>query len=462
MSKQWKHAARAAALSVCALLSSAPAYAQSSDCLKQAVRNMSISTHEDDEFTRVKWETRQCKGTLEITGKARIAGDLSGFESISQGGKVIIDARDDDHRRELTLTPSNGRFAYQYEVDGERRSWDEAGKAWLSSVITLLVRRGGFGADERVDYLLRTGGVNGVLQEVALLESDHTQRVYLNKLLSKTTLNGGAVQSVINVAQRELQSDYELTEFLIAVARRYDFTEESRAAFISASNTLDSDYEHRRALSAVLSKGGLSSDDVVAVLKSAGSIGSDYEKAELLIGIADRYALDQRMRTSYLYATGNMTSDYEKGRVFKALLKENNLAATDVAYVLEATAAVGSDYERGQILKMVAGKLDFSQPQLQQAYAKASAELGSDYEKRQVLSELLKRERLTPAALDVVLQAAAPIGSDYERTELLMQVVRNHTLSSAQKARVIKMAEEIRSDHDRGRISSLLLRQMNN
>ncbi len=453
---------KGAAVLLCATWAAVDAHAQSARCLQDAVRNVSINTKQDDEFTRVKWEAGRCKGTMELNGRVRLAGDLSGFESISPGGKVTIETDDGDRKRELTLTPSNDRFAYLYEVDGDRRAWDNEGKAWLASVMTFLVRRAGFGADERVDYLLRTGGTNAVLQEVVAIDSDHTQRIYLNKLLGKTTLNGGAVQTVINLAGRELESDYELAQFLIAVAERYEFTNESRAAFIKAVASIDSDYEHRRTLSAVLKKGGLSTGDVTAVLSSANTIGSDYEKAELLIGIANRYRFDQPMRSAYLDATRNIGSDYEKGRVFKALLKQEGLSASDMAQLLDGSATIRSDYERSQILKQLSGTLDFTRPAVQQAYVKAASEIDSDYEVRQVLSAVLKRDRLTPPAVDAVLSVSETIDSDHERAELLTQLLNNHELSQAQRRRVMEMVADMSSEHYRGRVSSLLLRQISN
>jgi hypothetical protein len=464
-------AAKGAALLLVVLLSIVlPAFAassafdsQSPACFRQEVQNLSINTHKNDNFTRVKWDTRTCRGVLELTGDVKIAGDLSGFASIPAGGKVEIESKDSDHRRELTLTPAaNGAFTYMYKVDGDRRAWDNDGKVWLSSIITLLVRRGGFAADERVDHLFRTRGVQGVLDEVALMDSDHTQRLYLNRLLDKTTLNSGAVRSVLLLAERELQSDYELTELLMAVARRHDFTEESRTAFLQATSTLESDHEHRRALSAVLNKGGLSTADVAAVLASATRIDSDYEKAELLIGVAGKYAFDQRMRTAYLGAARNIDSSYEKRRVLTTLLKQGGLSASDLAYVIDASATVDSDYERSQILQMISANIDFSEPQLQQSYLKAATDIDSDHELRQVLNALLKRDRLASAGVDVVLTAAATIASDYERTEVLLQLMRTHALNQAQRARVIKMAEQMGSEHDRGRISSVLIKQLNN
>lgn len=440
--------------------------AQSPTCLSAdgGNRNISISSHSgrDNNVTRVKFETSRCKVSMELTGGVRIAGDMSGFSSIPMGGKVEIDSRDDDHRRELTLSPASNGFAYVYKVDGDRREWDNDGKAWLSSIITLLVRQGGFAADERVDYLLSSKGVNGVFEEIALLESDHTQRTYLTKLLAKTTLNPGAVRTFLNVAQRELQSDHELAEVLVAVATRYRFTDESRAAFIQATSSIESDHEHRRTLTAVLKNGGLNSRDVAAVLSSAKGIASDYEKAELLVGVASRYALDQSIRTAYLDAARGIASDHEQRRAFTALLNEGGLSAAEFADVVDATSSLSSNYERSQVLQLVSANTDLSDSRLQQAYVKAVTALTSDHEIRQLLSVLLKKDRLTSGALDAVLASTARVRSDHERAEILLQVVQRHNLTAAQRAQVVRLTEEMGSGHDRGRVATVLMKQMNN
>jgi hypothetical protein len=156
-----------------------------------------------------------------------------------------------------------------------------------------------------------------------------------------------------------------------------------------------------------------------------------------------------------------MRSDYEKKRVFTTVLKQGGLSSADVAYVLDATSTISSSYERSEILKMLSTNLDFTQPQLQEAYLKAASEIRSDHELRQVLSTMLKRERLNANGLNVVLAAAEKIDSDYEQSELLTQVLRSYTLNADQRNRVIKMADQMASEYERGKVSSLLIRKMN-
>lgn len=389
----WKNAGMASLVLV-ALSGWTAGDLQTPECLRGdgGKRNISVNSRSGrDKVTRVKLETRRCKVTMELTGDVRIAGDLSGFSSVPAGGKVEIDSRDGDRRRELTLTPAPSGFAYVYKVDGDRRAWDNEGKAWLSSIITLLVRHGGFGADERVEHLLSAKGVNAVFEEVALLESDYMQRLYLRKLLDKATLNGGAVKTFLNVAQREIQSDYELAEVLISVASRYKFTDETRAAFIEATTAIDSDYEQRRTLTAVLKKGGLSSADLGDVIEATSSLSSNYERGQILQLVSGTIDLsDSRLQQAYVKSASELTSDHETRQVLNVLLKRERLSAGALDAVLAIADRVRSDYEQAEILVQVVRRHDLS-PAQRARVLRMTEKMGSDHERGRVASVLLKQ-----------------------------------------------------------------------
>jgi beta-lactamase regulating signal transducer with metallopeptidase domain len=428
------------------------------DCFSEDLRNVSINSHSDDDYQRIKWDTKRCKGTVLIRGRVKLAGDLSGIESMDAGAEFTMTEDDGTDEHELTVKNVGGQPSYDYSLNGKRTAFDAKARAWFTQGITNLVRGTGFAADERVDYLLKSGGVNAVLKEVEAMRSDYVQRQYLRRVIAKTTLSGEVLENVINTATRSLSSDYEMAEFLTDVAKKYDFNETARKSFIAATNTLQSDYEHRRALSAVLSKGGLATEDVVAVLNSLVSMDSDYEKAELLIGIATRYKLDPRMRQPYLAAASKIDSDYEKGRVLKTLLKNNTLGGAELSEVLESLVTMDSDYEKSQVLQMIAGS-DMSDANLQQTYLKLASNIRSDYELRQSLMALLGKQKVNTAAVDVVLRAAGQLDSDYELAELLVHVLKHYQLTAAQREQAIKATESISSDYERGRVASLLLRR---
>ena len=422
-------------------------------------KNLSINTHGDDDRQEVKWEAGGCKGRITMSGKVRLAGDLSGIESLSRAGEFRLWLNDGRDIRVVNAKPGGSSIVYEYTVNGDARPWNTEGRAWFASILAFVVRSTGFAADERVEYLLRTQGPSGVLAEVEKMSSDYVQRLYLHKLVNKAQLNGTAVESVLATAKRSLESDYEMTELLIAVANKYAFTEGVRRAFIEATGTLESDYEHRRALSAVLKKGGLSSENVAAMLTSSQRLASDYEKAELLLSIAGRYSLDPGMRSAYLASARKMESDYEKGRVFKALLKQAEASSQDAALILESVATMESDYERAELLRMLPPS-GLSNAEAQTAYLNVIADMRSDYEMRRSLSALMRAGRLSAGALNMVLNASSRMRSDYERAELLLSVLNAYRLNESQRQSVVLAANGMKSEYERGRVSSALLRQL--
>jgi beta-lactamase regulating signal transducer with metallopeptidase domain len=432
---------------------------QQENCWSNTRRN-SVSHNSNDEprVQSITWSSDRCSGSARIEGTVRMSDDLTGIASISSGGLFRIEEDDGNHERRLTVRPGNGQLEYQYRVDGREAEFDAGGRAWLAQALTALYRNTGFAAAERVDHLLRTQGAQGVINEVGLLRSDYVQSVYLRKLLERSELTPGQVKQAMELAAREIESDYELAQTLIAYATRHDLTDETRTLFINASTTIQSDYERRRVLSAALAKGTLRSSDVSALLASAASIRSDYEKSQLLIGLTSKYKLEPAMRTAYLSAARNISSDYEKGRVLKNLLSQGALSPTELAAMLESTTDIRSDYERAQVLSKLKD-YDLSSPSLQEAYLKAAGAISSDYEHRQVLSALLEKERLTPANIDLVLRSAVNIDSDYELSQVLQLVLKNHSLSADQKELFMKALNTIQSEYEYGKVAATLLRQ---
>ena len=365
---------------------------QNPDCLRGDLKQMSTSINDDGAgHTRVKWEARNCSGIMEIEGTARMAGDLSGFSSISQGGRVTIETRERGIRRKLTLTPAGGRFAYTYEVNGDRHAWDADGQRWLTSVVTLMVQRGGFGAAERVAYLLREKGVAGVLGEVEAIDSDHVQRRYLDLLLNTTTLNGAAVGSMVEAAGRVIESDHELAQVLAAVTSKYGFTPESRAAYIKAVSSLRSDHERGRALTALLEKGSLTHDDLITVLELTASIGSTHERGQILMRVPPNADFGEpRLRTAYIKAASSMESDYELGRVLGSLLVRGRVAPALTDIVLAAAGSIDSDHERSSLLQQLLRTQTLTAAQRDHV-VRLHDEIESEHERGKVASLLIRQ-----------------------------------------------------------------------
>ena len=420
----------------------------------------SISSHDDDNIMTVKWVQGRCSGHVRMEGKVRMSGDLTGVASISSGGLFQIDEDDGSIERKLTVRPVGARLDYDYRVDGRQREFAADGKEWLSKALLNLYRSTGFAADERVDYLLAQKGPQAVLDEVTVMRSDYTQRIYLQKLLNRTNLSPALVQQAIQTAAQDIDSDYELAELLIAYANKYTFNDQTRKAFIDATRTIGSDYEQRRVLATALGKGGLDSQDVTSMLEASQHISSDYERAELLIGLTSKYRMDSAMRTAYLTAAKDIGSDYEKRRVYDNLLKQGAMSPADLTNVLRYAGTIGSDYEKAELL-IGLSKFDLADATLQSAYVTAASSISSDYELRRALSTLVQKDRLTASNLDLVLKSALNISSDYELSELLLLVASRNDITGPQREAFMKALNSINSSYEYGRVATALLKKGN-
>ena len=354
----------------------------------------SSNIHTDDEKSEtrwvVSWSRDGCSVDMRARGTIRFKRDLSDVESISRGGYFEITHREDGVTRRYEASAEGGDIERHYTVNRREQELDAEGRRWLATVILEFERSTGFVAEWRVSDLLRNGGVDAVLREVRLVRSDYVQKRYLTILLDSARLGDAQVKSVIQVAGEEVGSDYELTTFLMALAKRGYVTEAIAPAFVTATGTIRSDYEKRRALSAVLTLQRLPAAVVVSLLDAAATVKSDYERAELLLATAKVNGLPGgRARDSYLTAASSIRSDYEKRRVLGRLVSDTALTEEQLVALLTTSTSIGSDYELATLLVDVA-KRHVIDGRARDAYLRAAETIASDHENRRALSALVR------------------------------------------------------------------------
>jgi hypothetical protein len=210
------------------------------------------SSHSDTEST---WTS----GRDTVKVKARnleLTDDGQAVKSLQDGGHLFITEQRGDASREMKITQAaNGDFEYNYSVNGSPKAFDAGARTWLSNLLLEFVRSSGFASERRVAWLFKRGGADAVFSEVSLLPSDNIKRAYLQKLVEQEKLGASDMIKVLEKAMREVTSDYELTEFLIAVKGRIGTDGEVRAAFQRTLERLQSDYDRGRVLTAVAGTG---------------------------------------------------------------------------------------------------------------------------------------------------------------------------------------------------------------
>jgi hypothetical protein len=285
--------------------------------------------------------------------------------------------------RRLDVEPgSDGSPVYTWKVDGEKRAFDAEGRKWLQGMLLHFVRGTGYEAEKRVAWFLKRQGPDGVLAEISQLPGDYAKRIYFQKLFAHRDLGADAVGRALAQAGREVRSDYDLREALLAAAETQELSGASALAYAEATRAIESDYDHRVALTGLLEKGRLDPGSLAALLKSARQIGSDYDLATLLTEIAKKSELkDAGVRSAYAEAVKEIGSDYDCRRALAAIAQRGDLSQEALLTVLRSAQSIGSSYDRATLLVEIAGKYPLSGA-ARDAYLEAASAISSSYDRK--------------------------------------------------------------------------------
>ena len=350
---------------------------------KSETQNVSTWVMTDDNKTR----------RIEIRGKAEFNDEYTDVVGVSEGGSVRVEEKSGGLSQRYEVRNVNNQLSRTYYVNSSNRPIDDNAKKWIAQLVLEAVRQGGFDADARVQRILSRGGIKAVLAEIDLIHSDYAKRLYFQSLIKHGNLDVAGVQDLLRQAAKQISSDYEQAELLLAVAPIMVGKEGATTAFFSAVNTINSDYEHGRVLTAVLTTLPTNHELLIQVAESTKTIHSDYEKAGVLKRAAGVYVDDPALRKVFFQTISSIESDYEHRGVLSALLKSKGLNSDLLSSLLESATTLSSDYEKATFL-LEASNAYSADPVLKNAFLKAVESIKSEYERGRVLSTLLKNKQI--------------------------------------------------------------------
>ncbi|HTI03845.1 MAG TPA: M56 family metallopeptidase [Gemmatimonadales bacterium] len=397
-----------------------------------------------------------CSIRFAATGKFTLTDDFSDIATVASGVRVTIEVDYGDHDRRLTIQRGDGNtLERNYRVDGTVKPYDAEAQAWLTQTLTYLMRHTGFQAEARAQWILKTKGIQGLMDELGQLSGDYTRRVYYQAAIGSGKLDPAGYERLVTMAGQTISSDYELAEVLIAAAQAQPLTAGMQQGFITAAKQIGSDYERHRVLKAALSRPGLTAETEAAMLDAASGIGSDYELATLLIEVNDARPIDEAVRAAYFKAANSIGSDYEHGRVLTAVVHRTGTTPAMLADVLLSAKTISSDYELAQVLTEVSGAAAIDDA-MRPAFFAAANTIGSDYDHARVLASVLEHRPVSQPLALAVLESAKGVNSDHERAELLIAVINKVRIDDTIRAAVRAAAQGIGSQYDRGRVYDAL------
>ncbi|WP_299158581.1 hypothetical protein [uncultured Tenacibaculum sp.] len=334
--------------------------------------------------------------SVEYEGKITLSDDDKDIVDISRGGFIEIKKSSFGKKRKIVIEAESGKLNKKYYVGWSEKAYNPEGKAWLAEILPEIVRSTVIAAESRVNRFYNRGGVDAVLAEIRLLESDFVQSKYFGYLLEKD-LNNSALVKVIQSAGKNIKSDYYLAQTLQKNQKAFLSSSETLSAYIKASNNIGSDYYLSQVLRKAIKTNDISDNQLTDLLQISGSIGSDHYLSQVLSDILNNRELNKSNMNKIMKLSKNIGSDYYKTQVLKKALKKKNLSSENYDTFISSMDDVGSDHYASNIIKELLKK-DLDNKSLDKLLELVSKNVSSDYYASGIYKKLAKK-KLTESQL---------------------------------------------------------------
>jgi beta-lactamase regulating signal transducer with metallopeptidase domain len=416
--------------------------------------SQSISHQVNDSRGNWTWSNDGEKLEISYSGAFEFTDDDTDIRQLSLGGYLKISNGAWVGRHSVEIRERGGQLERRYFVNLSERPYEPEGRAWLAANLPKFVRNTGIGAPARVARYLKSGGVPGVMGEIARIGSGYVKGIYFKELFKQASLTPEQYRQAMALASREIKSDYELASLLISIADRLPNDETSRDAYFLAASSISSDYELRRVYSTMLKKGPVSGQTLAGILTHSTTIESDYELSELLRQVMAAQTLDDRNRAAFFRAIGSIQSDYERHRILKSVVDRSPDAAT-IEAALAAAVTMTSSYEAATFLHSVV-KQSGVEGGLRAPFFRAVARVSSGHERGRLLQAVVKKPGVSTDTLREVLRSTTNM-SGYELSQLLQAVATTHAITGDLREAYLDTADRL-SGYEQGQVLTALIK----
>jgi hypothetical protein len=344
----------------------------------------------------------------ELTGPLKLADDGITIIELAKGS--VIEINNLSSQTEFKIAEQAGKVIYSYQNNDLTQPLTPSVKqTYMSGFFSHTP----IAAKQKTDILFTQFGLKSAIQQLEGAANDDTKSAYIDAISDKD-LTKSLQQSVVEVIAT-VSSDY--TQRLSAesfVQKQQPLSEKVWLALIAALDDMGSDYELRAFMVAIAPELPNSVNIKNALLASSETIGSDYEKYRLVSELAQQNNAFEL--SELLIASSYLGSDYEAYRVVTDCAPLMKTQA-DFDAILTFMQTIGSDYEmRKAIVSLPYQMID--KPQTVQVLNLAADYIGSDYELAQTLTYILRQTPYKAELSSEIDYALASISSDSEKVRV--------------------------------------------
>ncbi|HEY3429751.1 MAG TPA: hypothetical protein VGK39_03675 [Cyclobacteriaceae bacterium] len=410
--------------------------------------SVSRNTNIESDKGTIKWKSSSGFNSfnVEYRGKIEIENDDKDIAAMSDGAYLEISKTVFGSTRSVVIESiGGGKFKKQYYEGRTMVNWEPYGREWLAEILPEVVRTTTLCAESRVKRFFKQGGTSAVLSEIGKIESDYVKSAYAD-LLMKQPVQAKDYAPIINKVAEGMDSDHYLTEFLKDNTTKFMQDKEATTALFSATRKMDSDHYKTVVIKSAL-KGQIASlENVKIILQAASMMESDHYITEVLTSLLKQDNLNDAIISEMINTTKSIESDHYRTVVLTQALDKEGLSTASFQRVIESAKGIESDHYVTQVIKhLMDNKLS---DDLLTLLLDMVTSVESDHYRTEVLQSLLRRQDLTEAQFDKLIQAASTMDSDhYKSTVLQSALSKKPTLSDGQFNKVIESCGMMESDH---------------
>jgi hypothetical protein len=362
---------------------------------------------------------------LEISfkGLIRVSDDDRDIKSISPGGYLIISSKTFGNKREVNIvSDSDGKLKKEYYVGRNKREWEPEGRKWLAENLLEVLRSTGIDAEGRTSRIYKQEGVDGVISEIAHINSNSVMLKYFEALLETEGLSDNEKCEVIEEVCNRMTSNTNISRFLRKYDEVYMKNNKLARSYFNCVSQLTSNTETSLVLRHVMKHNELSKEMMIYLLNCVDYMTSNTEMSIVLRAFNNSFPDDQTVSDAYFNAIDNMTSNTSISAVLIDLMDNQKLRDYDMNKLLIVTSHMTSNTSMASVLK----KFNFhfkNDNIVSNTYFRTLSAFTSNTDMSSVMRDLLNKQQLSDNSMIKYLRAARYFTSNTDMGSVLKKAI---------------------------------------
>ncbi len=360
---------------------------------------------------------------VKYKGEIEVTDDDEDIKSISAYGYLRFSKTAFGNRRRIEIeADADGKLIRDYYVGGQRVAFDPEGREWMADVLIDVIRYSGIGAEGRVKRILKQEGVEGVVDEIAEMESNSVMTTYFSHLLEQPGLSTDDIALIARAIYIEMSSNTQRADLYREYDRIFLTSEEAAEAYFRSVGRLSSNTERSKVLRQAVRTRPLTDNILVSLLEATAQLSSNTETGAVLREVNTIFSNREEVRDMYFSVVDGMSSNTEKGSVLRDLLKRDVLIKSGYIDLYRSVENFSSNTEAGSVLK---ASIRFIPPDKDVfiAFFEAVNSLSSNTETGSVLRKLLRETRVPDRSRVHLFKTVGRMSSNTERGSVLRDAV---------------------------------------